>query len=291
MFFSIIIPTYNRENSVIRALESILAQTYQDFEVLVVDDGSTDQTEQAIKAIQDSRIHFFRTENFGVAHARNIGISNAKGTYVAFLDSDDLMESFHLQTAFDFIQTKKTPEILHLNFLWGFVDRSNAKKNRLPKHLPTDIFNGCSLHVNCVFIKNKIARLYLFNESRALMFAEDWDFFIKLAIRYPIYLLDKPSTYLIDHEDRNMRNFDEVKWVQKRDALILSLQQDELMRTNYEHKIPIVAAHMNSLIALNFSLLKNRKKALSYWSLALKQNFPEFFTRRTAAIFKHLLAF
>lgn len=289
MFFSIVIPSYNREKKVLHAIESILKQSFNDYEIIVVDDGSTDDTEAQIKGLHQENIRYFKTENCGVAHARNFGILKASGEYVGFLDSDDLMETEHLKTAFDFIHLKNRPKIIHLNFLWGNENRLHTEKNKLPKKLPNDIFNGCSLHVNCIFIQNSIVKQHLFNESRELMFAEDWDFFIKLAVRFPIELLDKTSVYLIDHEDRNMRNFNETTWVNKRDALILSLKSDPVISENYSSAINRVSSHMNSLIALNLALKKERKKCLHYWRLSLKQDFNELFTQRSLAVIKHLL--
>lgn len=288
MFFSIVIPTYNRDKIISRAINSILRQSFTDYEIVVVDDGSTDDTEKVVLSFNRPNIRYVKTANFGVAHARNHGIKQAKGNYIGFLDSDDLMETAHLQTAFDFIQLKNQPEVIHLNFLWGTEDKSNTHKNYLPKQLPGDIFKNCSLHVNCIFAKNEVLQDNLFNESRELMFAEDWDFFIKLAVRFPIHTYDVTTAYLIDHEDRNMRNFNEEKWVIKRDAISRSLREDPVVSKNYFNKIGIVTAHMNSLIAVNFAVRKSKIKSLKYWFLALSQNFRELFTMRSLAIMKHL---
>lgn len=289
MFFSIIIPTYNREKIISRAIKSILNQTFSDYEIIIIDDGSIDETKQVATSFQDARIRYYKTENFGVAHARNYGIKLANGNYIGFLDSDDLMESDHLQTALAFIKDKSNPEVIHLNFLWGTQDRSVIHENKLPDNLPHDIFKNCSLHVNCVFMRKEIANANLFNESRNLMFAEDWDFFIKLASRFKINLLDKKTTYLIDHDNRSMRDFDENKWVLKRDAITLSLTNDKIIKETYSKKIISVTAHMNSLIALNFAIRKMRKKSWNFWILSLKQNFMELFTWRSLAIIKHLI--
>lgn len=87
---SVIIPTHNRADLLPRAVSSVLAQTYQNFELLIVDDGSTDYTQDVIAGFSDSRIRAFRQEtNRGQSAARNVGIANACGEYIAFLDDDD----------------------------------------------------------------------------------------------------------------------------------------------------------------------------------------------------------
>lgn len=87
---SVIIPTYNRAGMIKRSIDSVLNQTYSDFELIVVDDGSTDHTEQIINNYEDVRLRYLRTEQrYGANHARNIGIENAEGEFIAFQDSDD----------------------------------------------------------------------------------------------------------------------------------------------------------------------------------------------------------
>lgn len=98
-FFSVIIPVYNREDLIHEALDSVFAQTFQDFEVIVVDDGSTDGTVDALQAYPEP-VRIIEQENAGPGMARNTGIEAAEGTYVAFLDSDDrwfpwTLSSFH----------------------------------------------------------------------------------------------------------------------------------------------------------------------------------------------------
>jgi glycosyltransferase involved in cell wall biosynthesis len=94
---SVIIPTYNREQLVSYAIQSILNQTYGDWELLVVDDGSTDQTEEVIRLFKDPRISYYQQKNLGPAAARNYGLRVARGELIAFLDSDDLFATDKLE--------------------------------------------------------------------------------------------------------------------------------------------------------------------------------------------------
>ena len=87
--FTVVIPAYNRESEISRAINSVLQQSFQNFEIIVVDDGSKDNTPKVVETYTDPRIRLIRQENAGATVARNTGIINAKGTFVSFLDSDD----------------------------------------------------------------------------------------------------------------------------------------------------------------------------------------------------------
>ena len=97
-YFSIVIPAYNREALLPRALQSVLGQTMQDFELIVVDEGSTDATARVVQDVEDPRVRYIHQENSGAAAARNNGASNATGRYLTFLDSDDEAMPHWLET-------------------------------------------------------------------------------------------------------------------------------------------------------------------------------------------------
>ena len=88
MKFSVIIPTFNRAYCLERAIDSVLNQSFKDFELIIVDDGSTDDTVEVLKKYQN-KISYIKTKNLGVSHARNVGIKKSRGEWIALLDSDD----------------------------------------------------------------------------------------------------------------------------------------------------------------------------------------------------------
>lgn len=106
--FSVIIPAYNAENFIKNAVNSVLSQTIEDFEIIVVNDGSNDSTENVVTEISDKRVRCVSQKNAGVSAARNTGIINAKGEYICFLDADDLWKPNHLEVVSQLIN--KYPE-------------------------------------------------------------------------------------------------------------------------------------------------------------------------------------
>lgn len=130
---SVIIPLYNKKDSIATALDSVLAQTYQDFEIVVVDDGSTDDGAAVVEQYADPRIRLIRQANAGVSAARNRGIAEANGEYVAFLDADDewmpefLAEIVALQKEFPDCKAQATTYVQCQN-----SEKRNIVLNRLP---------------------------------------------------------------------------------------------------------------------------------------------------------------
>ena len=126
MCFSIIIPVYNKEKGIKETINSILNQSYTDYEVVVVDDGSTDDSISVIHSIKSNKIHVYKQENSGPSAARNRGIREAKGEWILFLDADDELEPDALKTFNRLI--KQSPEIKC--FFCNFYIESNGIKNK-----------------------------------------------------------------------------------------------------------------------------------------------------------------
>ncbi|MBD3660935.1 MAG: glycosyltransferase family 2 protein, partial [Arenibacter algicola] len=106
-FFSVIISTYNRASFIGRTIASVLKQDFEDFELIIVDDGSTDNTKEVVVGIEDKRIRYYKKDNAERGAARNFGAKKASGEYLNFLDSDDLLYDDHLSTAHKIIQEEK----------------------------------------------------------------------------------------------------------------------------------------------------------------------------------------
>ena len=119
---SVVIPLYNKEHQIAETLRSVLEQTFQDFEVVIVDDGSTDKSSEEALKIRDPRIRFVRQENAGVSAARNRGIEEARFDLIAFLDADDRWKPEYLQTQYDLFQKYPQCGVFACNYEFVHAD-------------------------------------------------------------------------------------------------------------------------------------------------------------------------
>jgi glycosyltransferase involved in cell wall biosynthesis len=190
---SVIIPTYNRGWILHEALESVLAQDYPDFELIVVDDGSTDRT-PAVLQRYGNRLRVLAQKNRGVSAARNRGIAAAKANLIAFLDSDDLWLPGKLKAQVDFFQHHPGALICQTEEIWirNGVRVNPAKRHRKPSGM---IFEA-SLHLCLVSPSAVMVRRRLFEQvgifDESLPACEDYDLWLRVGCRYPIHLIETP---------------------------------------------------------------------------------------------------
>ena len=192
-FISVIIPTYNRSHCIAEAIDSVAGQSYKNHEIIVVDDGSTDDTARLL-AGYDGRLTALRMQHAGPSAARNAGIRAARGDYIAFLDSDDLWTPRKLEQQIGFFA--KTPDacICQTQEIWI---RNGMRVNPMKKHKKYSgwIFKQCLplciVSPSAVMLHRSIFdRVGLFDET--LPACEDYDLWLRIAPHYPIYLIDKP---------------------------------------------------------------------------------------------------
>lgn len=136
MFFSVVIPVYNKEKEIKSTLESVLNQTFADFEVILVDDGSTDNSVAIVRSCEDVRIKLVMQENQGVSAARNTGIRNASAQYIALLDADDRWKTNYLEEQYKLIQKYPVCNVFAVNYyyLYSFGNLVLNRVNHLNMH-------------------------------------------------------------------------------------------------------------------------------------------------------------
>lgn len=190
---SVIIPTYNRGWILKEAIESVLAQDYKDFELIVVDDGSTDNTSDVL-ALYGNDIRVFFQENKGVSAARNRGILESSGKFIAFLDSDDLWLQQKLLTQVKFFNQTPDALICQTEEVWI---RNGLRVNPKKRHKkPSGMIFKPSLELCLVSPSAVMIRRNLFDRvgefDETLPACEDYDLWLRISCRFPIHLIDTP---------------------------------------------------------------------------------------------------
>lgn len=190
---SVIIPTYNRLPMLKEAVQSVLAQDYEDFELIVVDDGSTDGTSEAMKQYGGRVKVIQHSENRGVSAARNRGILQAKGKYIAFLDSDDLWGKGKLKAQVTFLDENPPYPLCYTDEIWI---RKGKRVNPMKKHSKYSgwIFEKC-LPLCIISPSSAMMRKTLFSKvglfDEALPVCEDYDFWLRVTVRFPVFFINK----------------------------------------------------------------------------------------------------
>ena len=191
---SIIIPTFNRSEYLPRAIGSVLKQTFKDFELIVVDDGSTDKTCQLLDSFSDPRIRYESQPNRGVSSARNRGIRNSNGTFLSFLDSDDEWMPSKLEKQLEALEDNPDYMIVHTEEMWF---RNGQRINQKNKHRKYGgwVFRHCLplcvISPSSILMHRKIfSKIGLFNESFPV--CEDYELWLRLTSKYQVLFIDKP---------------------------------------------------------------------------------------------------
>ena len=191
---SVIIPTFNRAGRVIRAISSVQEQTFTDFEIIVVDDGSTDETERSLTRFGNRIKYIAHPANRGVSASRNTGIKNSSAPFIAFLDSDDHWLPEKLECQMRFFESNSNAFACQTEEIWI---RKGRRVNPRQKHLKPsgDIFEPslklCLVSPSAVMLRRSLLEdVGLFDEN--LPACEDYDLWLRIACRHFVYLIEQP---------------------------------------------------------------------------------------------------
>jgi glycosyltransferase involved in cell wall biosynthesis len=290
-FFSIIIPTYNRAHTIAHTINSCIQQNFFDYEIIVVDDGSTDNTFEIVSPfITKYKIQYHKKLNEERATARNYGIDMARGKYVTFLDSDDVLYSDFLTNAFEKITTNNYPEFVILAYEICTLD--NRTKSRIKYKNDINILvEGNPLSCIGNFLKREITNEYRFNEDKSIIRSEDWELWIRVAARYGFIHDNRISSCVYDHEERSVRNFDTEQLIRHKYQAITSAFNDKYVKELFEVKERKIYAYCDTYISLHLALAGKKKKAIRFLLSGIRKYPGVVFTRRFLAIIKRILLF
>lgn len=212
---SIVIPAYNSLKYLPETIESVLKQTFNDFEVIVVNDGSTDNTKHWVAQIADPRVKLINQENQGLSGARNTGIAHASGEYIAFLDADDLWEPTKLEK--QVLCLDENPEI-GLVYTWvALIDENSNPTGRIFKnYAENDVW--CQLIEHNIVESGSVAmvRRQCFDtcgvfDRNLRSFVEDWDMWLRIASRYSFKVIKEALVYYRQHSTSASRNWEAME--------------------------------------------------------------------------------
>ena len=207
---SVVIPTFNRRNLLKRAIHSVIKQTIEPREIIVIDNGSTDQTYQMVSSLFPD-INYFTEKKRGVSAARNKGIIESKSKWIAFLDSDDTWEPKKLEKQLEFsLLNQNKYRLIHTDEIWY---RNNKFLNQLNKHKKSggDIFKNslklCCISPSSAFVKKQVFNDHgLFDEN--LEVCEDYDMWIRITSKEEVGFLDSPLVLKYGgHSDQLSKKF------------------------------------------------------------------------------------
>ena len=267
--FSIIMPVYNRESFLPRSIESVLQQTYSDYELICIDDGSTDGSSKIIQGYskKDPRIKYVHQTNKGRCLARNIGLKHARGHWACFLDSDDFYFPNHLSAIKDLIEkhpqlndfaTEQTIEGKNKTY----INRSVSKNNYVISFKDNIYSNPISLNQ---LSYNRKAIAASFPEEN-IPISEDWLFMRQLTLKTDILKSNIPTTGVKEHSGRTLRNHttsDIAKWNSYTSEYFIRFNE---LSNALKNKIRSSTSLLCSNILLS---TRNKEEAISYLSKAL----------------------
>jgi glycosyltransferase involved in cell wall biosynthesis len=217
---SVVICTYNRAHFIAESIQSVLDQTFADFEIIVVDDGSTDNTKEAVDSFQDPRIRYVYQENRGLSAARNTGIRTSIGEYISFLDSDDIWLPQNLELMVKRLDSR--PDVAFVcSDLYFFDDATGAILGRVWHNKRSDnsvnpkkaarcalrylLQRGCFITAIAMVVRREVfTEVGYFDES--LINHVDWDLFVRIVQRFPIVTMDMPLAKNRHHHGERMTN-------------------------------------------------------------------------------------
>jgi glycosyltransferase involved in cell wall biosynthesis len=211
-YFSIVIPVYNKEKFVVKTIESVLSQTFIDYEIIIVNDGSTDQSEAKISTFNDNRIKYYSKKNEGVALARNFGIEKATADYICFLDADDYWYPTFLETMQRYSSELPEQKVFAAAIEIETKNKTISAHYSIPSTSDFEIVNffdasqkECALWTSSVCIhKSVFEKVGDFDTN--IKHGEDTELWIRIGLQFPIVFIRKILARYVYDEKSISRN-------------------------------------------------------------------------------------
>ncbi len=283
-FFSVIIPTYNRAEFIQRTLDTVLSQTYLHYEVIVVDDCSTDHTEELLLShVRTGQITLIKNErNSERAVSRNTGMGAARGDFVTFLDSDDFMYPDNLAAAASYARAHSEIKCFQNLFEYVNEDREVIYRPPFPSldHPIKAIANGNFMSCIGNFVHREIYQQYRFDPHPDLIGQEDWDFWLRVLADYPVGRIETVNNGVLQHDGRSVSSQSLDSLRAGLDYISRKLNDDPHLTAVYRPYLKRFRANSLVHLAITSNLAALYVKALKYLLAAARTDRSLLFSLR-----------
>ncbi len=298
-FFSVVIPTYNRASFILQTLDTVFKQSFQDYEIIVVDDYSTDNTREILQPlVSQNKIKFIQhDQNYERGKTRNTGMLHAQGKYLTFLDSDDFMYPDCLKDAYEYAIRYPDKKIFH-----NLYELVNEKKEVLYKYDFKPLKNplkqlaeGNFLSCHGVFLHRDIYTTIFWDENRLLSGSEDHEYWLRVLAHYPdLGRINKVNTGVVEHAQRSVNTAQVAQGERRFEYFFQKIDIDAVFQKHYKpylNKIKSTCYIFLALMAFNAGDLQKMKlykrKALFLdKSLFFRKNYLYLTYQQLRSIFK-----
>lgn len=263
---SVIITTYNREKFLRETITSVLSQSYNDFELIIIDDGSTDKTKDIVDSFTDERISYYYQQNKGQNIARNLGMSISQGEYIAHVDSDDLWINTKLEKQVKILNEKKDIGLVYCGTKLIDCNSEFVKKLKIHNHngyvldkllMSNFLYNGS----NTLFRKTCLTKVVNFDESVNRM--TDWQFYLKFSIYYKFYSIPEYLVLYRVHDTNMSINY--IKYKKNGFKILYKAFKSPYIIKNYSN-LKRLAYAMRYRFLAHRCLELNHTKELRYYA-------------------------
>lgn len=290
LLFTLVIPTYNREKFIHKTLTSIEKQSYGNFEVIIVDDGGSDNTKAVVESFNNHKFSYHKKINEERGAARNFGLKKARGLYVNFVDSDDLLYPNHLAEAKSMVEKYKRPEVFHLSY--DIKDNRGVlmrEVNNLDNPVNDSLVSGNHLSCNGVFIRKDVAELFPFNEERNLAASEDYELWLRLASNFPVWCNDTITSTVVNHDARSVLTLNREKFLTRIHLLLELLKNNEAFQRRYGGRWRSFYAATIIYASLHLAISGYKAESLNYLKKAVLKNPFILFDKKFFGVLKNLI--
>ncbi len=290
ILFSVVVPAYNYGKGLLKLVDHFLKSGRTDFEIILVDDGSKDDTQEIFSKFSHEQVRYHRKENGERGAARNFGSDLSRGRYIGFFDQDDYPFPDFFSEAANCVDEFNSPDVFCLGMEVRNGDGITIRKAaHLPDPLNEKLLLGNLFACGGIFVKNEIMKQVRFEEERGLVGTEDWLFKLQLAARYTIRYWPRTCWAYIDTGENSVYRFTEADLNSRAALLEKYLKADPVFMARYGNRISEIAAFRSVYTALHLALSGGTFRPAQYLFRALKKNYRGALRPATLGAVKHIL--